>query len=296
MPHSLSRPNGHSLSLRQPQPLLLLIRCSAVWLAQWPHRCALPFENARSPKCLLTVPARFAMMPTPQLVQCAPEMAEQEFTTGQFDAFYYPSDRDGPEDIIERPPPIESAEYDDACPCPSHCDPGIFTLVAETESALEARATADPESSLGSSWQRLDLKGNELCIVTGQQLAKMTAGRIAASPHRVALTQASRASFVFEVHLAGSLDPEEAEEETDVEQPDVSDGVYAADASSQSDGGSVRVHRRGAHGRSTSLSRRLGMVRLPSWSSLKVLGQSTAHRQRREQQQQRPEGTDTALR
>lgn len=225
-----------------------------------------------------------------QLTQCAPEMANQEFTAGQFDAFFYPSDRDGPEDVIERPPPIESVEYDAACPCPSHCDPGIFTLVAETESALEARAqaVAPPASSQGEakpstresehSWQRLHLRSNELCVVTGQQLAKLTSGRIAASPHRVALTEAARASFVFEVHTAGSLDPAE---ETAVEQAGQLDGPYApVDATLQfSDGKGTQAYtyRRSNRwtGRSRARGQRMVMVRtwarMP-WSWLSRLG------------------------
>ena len=176
---------------------------------KWPQPLATAVTSAADVDPVLVRTARAV---TAALSLRTRELHEQSFTVGQFDAFFYPCDNEPASDDDEdptanAPPSIESAEYDSSCPCPSHEDPGIITLVAETVAALEARATGE------GPWERLSLGCNEICIVTGQQLAKLTAGRMRACRHRVALTAAARASLVFEIHIAGSLDPEEEEQD-----------------------------------------------------------------------------------
>ena len=113
-------------------------------------------------------------------------------SNGRLDAFFYPDDEVH----------CDCRDYEDvACPCPSHTDPGIVTVVAETSAALEAISTA------GGPWRRLDLRHDEVCIVTGQTLAKLSGGAFKACEHRVSPTSAPRASYVFEVHAR--VQPEE---------------------------------------------------------------------------------------
>ena len=120
-----------------------------------------------------------------------PEIQGRSFTDGHFEAFWYPSD-----DALDNSgDDIESEVYNDSCPCPAHTDPGIITLVAETVTALEARSTG------GGPWHRLHLSAHEVAIVTGQQLGFVTGGKVPPCMHRVALTPAKRASYVFELYL-----------------------------------------------------------------------------------------------
>ena len=61
------------------------------------------------------------------LGRSCPALAEHAMTTGQCDAFYYPSDDAALPDSVET---LEGAEYDASCAVPSHRDPGVVTLVA----------------------------------------------------------------------------------------------------------------------------------------------------------------------
>ena len=123
------------------------------------------------------------------------------FTTGQFDAFFYPDDGEGDadekhEDEKERREAGSEETYDASCPCPSHFDPGVITLVCETESGLEAQLPRAPDGI----WERLSLAPGEICVVAGKTLETATKGRVPACRHRVARTAAPRASIVFEIH------------------------------------------------------------------------------------------------
>jgi len=103
---------------------------------------------------------------------------------GKFDGFWYPSDggaHDG------------GSFEDKACPCASHTDPGIVTVIAEASGGLEVRDASD------GLWRRLTLQPHELAVLTGQQLAILTGGVLAACTHRVAPMATPRTSFVLEV-------------------------------------------------------------------------------------------------
>lgn len=135
----------------------------------------------------------------------------QVLTDGQLDAFFYPDDdHDAADRVFE----------DRDCPCPSHTDPGIVTLVAERgANALEARDVASGE------WQRVVLQPHEVCLVAGSQLAKLSAGLVTACVHRVAPTAHERVSYVFEVHLRVQEEEHEEAEQKDATAPIHSEAV-----------------------------------------------------------------------
>ena len=131
--------------------------------------------------------------------------SESTTSDGHFEAFYYPDDGNAPSEAFE----------DSDCPCPAHEDPGLCTVVAETCAALEAK------SAVGGEFQRVYLRPNEVCLVTGQQLRKMSGGALPACMHRVAPTSEPRASYVFEIYLKQAA----AELEEDAAEAPASDEV-----------------------------------------------------------------------
>ena len=153
---------------------------------------------------------------TAVLKRRTPELHEKQLTRGQFDAFFYPSDEASAEDEAA----AQEAAYDDTCPCPSHVDPGVCTIVAESVSALEAK--------LASGWHRLHLRNDELCVVLGKTFDKLTGGRIRGCEHRVANTAAERFSFVFEIHVDVPEEPEPELESAQSETTAAADSTNAA--------------------------------------------------------------------
>jgi isopenicillin N synthase-like dioxygenase len=92
------------------------------------------------------------------------------------------------------------AVEDGQCPCPSHADPGVITIVAEGTAALEVRSASD------GAWRRLFLRPNEVAVLTGLQLAAHTGGDFTACSHRVAPTTEPRVSIVLEVAWRSAAD------------------------------------------------------------------------------------------
>lgn len=209
---------------------------------RWPQLLAEAAAGAAEADPLMV---RIGRAVTKALALRTPELCEP-LTMGQFDCFYYPSNDVSEE---ERRAQLASGEqedaYDDECPCPSHYDPGVVTVVAETEGGLEAKL-AD------GTWHRLYLRTDEVCVLAGKTLQTLTSGRLQACMHRVALTAASRASVVFEVH-------------TDMAEP----SAPANDAGSTAGGSiGIAIHRIGSR-------RHVGRVSQTSAAIMKTGGDLT---------------------
>ena len=107
---------------------------------------------------------------------------------GKLDGFWYP-----PAGFQIGPAHATAVLVDRDCPCASHSDPGVVTAVVETAAGIEVQSTADRQ------WRRLQLRPNEVCVLTGLQLTRLSGGALPACPHRVAPSAVPRASFTLEM-------------------------------------------------------------------------------------------------
>ena len=76
-------------------------------------------------------------------------------------------------------------------PCPAHEDTGLLTAICNDTNALQAQ--------LHGRWVDIELEEDEVAIVAGRALARLTRGRVPACMHRVCSVAPSRTSLVFEV-------------------------------------------------------------------------------------------------